>query len=261
MRNIDATALLVVGHGTRSAQGRAEFQELLALISQQLKTGTVHGCFLEMAQPNIPAALQRLAQQGFRDVVVLPLLLFAAGHAKLDIPREARQAAAKWGLQLTFAAPLGTHPQLMELSAYRFREAVKSAAVDPEDVLWVLVGRGSRDSSATTHFEQFASLSQQRRRCAAVRHAFLAMADPRLESIAEEARKTPHKVVVAQPHLLFHGELLQRLQRIVNTQDQLTLRQQWLRTEHLGPHRLLAAAVVDRYRQAIGVVGVRCDTH
>ena len=100
----------------------------------------MEGAFLEMAEPNIETAMQRLANRGIQQVVVLPLLLFEAGHAKRDIPRAAQQAAERHGLQLLFASALGTHPRMIELSVQRFHSTIRQAALDPGDVLWVLVG-------------------------------------------------------------------------------------------------------------------------
>lgn len=259
MNGSNCTALLVVGHGTRSPQGLNEYRQLLAHITQKLPHTVVEGGFLEMAEPTIDTAMQRLADRGAHRVVVLPLLLFEAGHAKRDIPRATRRAAQRYGLHASFASPLGIHPRMVELSAQRFHDTIRQNAsdtqgsIDPGDVLWVLVGRGSRDAAATAQFHEFLAERQRITAAGAARAAFLAMATPRIEAVVEEIKDSPLSWVVIQPHLLFAGELLERLQRIVHTQDALSARQQWFMTEHLGCSAWVAEAVVDRFHQALAI--------
>ena len=253
------TALLVVGHGTRSRQGLAEYWDLLALTARNLPDTSVEGCFLEMADPDITTAMQRLARRGARRAVVMPLLLFDAGHARRDIPREARQAAKRYGLQLLFASPLGNHPQMVELSARRFRDAIRQGDFDPRDVLWVFVGRSDRDPKTTRQFREFLADRQRITPVGDARGAFLAMTNPRIESLVDEISNYPLKWVVVQPHLLFAGELFERLQRIVHTQDQLYGRQQWLMADHLGCDQLVAAVVTDRFHQALANTEVQSE--
>ena len=181
----------------------------------------MQGCFLELAEPNIDNAMQRLAERGVKQAVVMPLMLFEAGHAKRDIPLAAKQAAQRYGLHIRFATALTNHPRLLELSAQRFREAISTDDIDPQEVLWIFVGRGSRDPEASAKFHEFLENRRQLTPVGESQGAFLAMASPRFETIAADAGKRPLKWVVVQPHLLFAGELLERLQRMVNTQDNL----------------------------------------
>src|SRR5436190_669000 len=84
--------LLLVGHGTRDAEGLAEFASLARLVMERLPEFAVEPCFLELAEPDIPTAVHRLMASGIRQLTVAPLLLFAAGHAKRDIPMTVAEA-------------------------------------------------------------------------------------------------------------------------------------------------------------------------
>ncbi len=255
MERSHRTALLVVGHGTHRQQGLAEFWALLTQTAAKLPAITVQGCFLERADPDIPAAMRRLARRGAQHVVVVPLLLFDARHAKQDIPRVARQAAQQWGVSTQFAPALGQHARIVELSTRRFQDAIRPRRVDTRDVLWILVGRGNRDPEAIRQFHCFLAERQRNTPVAAARSAFLAMAYPHIESVVEETQKHPLPWVVIQPHLLFAGELLTRLQRTVSVRDRAGGRQQWIMTDHLGVDRLVVAAIVDRFLQASVATG------
>src|SRR5436190_70542 len=84
--------LLLVGHGTRDSAGLAEFRELHRLLVERAGELPVESCFLELAEPNISAGIEALLARGVRQIVVAPLLLFAAGHAKRDIPEGVADA-------------------------------------------------------------------------------------------------------------------------------------------------------------------------
>ena len=72
--------------------------------------------FLEMTDPPAGPVLDELAAAGCRRVVVLPLVLLGAGHAKSDVPAvvlEARQRHP--GLHVHFGSPLGITRDLVEV--------------------------------------------------------------------------------------------------------------------------------------------------
>jgi len=245
------TALLVVGHGTRSKPAQREFRQVVSQVAQRLPIVAVEGCYLEMLRPDIGEGIERLASRGASQVVVVPLLLFAASHVKRDIPHAAARAAARWGLSLLLATPLGCHPQLVELSAERFRETLQPDVVAPQQIAWILVGRGSRDPLALADFYEF--LAQRRRQTpvGVARAAFLAMTHPSIESAFCDVAALPHAWVVVQPHLLFSGELSNRLERMVKQQERPGARQRWLMAPPLGGDRRVAAVVVDRFRNTL----------
>ena len=89
------TGLLLVGHGTRSRQGEGEFLEVAEQVSRRLTGVCVEPACLELTELTIPQGVSRLVERGARQIVVVPLLLFAAGHAKRDIPAAAEAAALR----------------------------------------------------------------------------------------------------------------------------------------------------------------------
>ena len=84
----------------------------------------------------------------------MPLLLFAAAHAKHDIPAAVQLAATAFPELTTHQLPhLACHPLLLELSALRYRQSLADAekagqkAIAASDTLLVLIGRGSLDET------------------------------------------------------------------------------------------------------------------
>lgn len=82
----DRPVLLVVAHGSRDPRHSATVRALTGRV-RSLRPGVrVETGFLDFAAPSVPRLLERLASDGVRDVVALPLLLTRAFHAKWDIP-------------------------------------------------------------------------------------------------------------------------------------------------------------------------------
>jgi sirohydrochlorin cobaltochelatase len=257
--------LLLVGHGTRDAAGLAEFRELERLLVERAGELPVSACFLELAEPTIATGIEALLARGVQQLVIAPLLLFAAGHAKRDIPEGVSAAlqelsqtvpAAKTVPIVAQLPPLACHAKLLELSALRYREAKplgehrrrEGFSASPE--ILILVGRGSSDTSAQADLQRFAQLRAEQLLGVQVQACFYALAEPRLGATLASAANSDAGRVVVQPHLLFEGEVRQGIAALAEKYAvRAADRQQWLLCEPLGPHRLLAEALWDQFQQ------------
>jgi sirohydrochlorin ferrochelatase len=79
------TGLLSVGYGSRDALANTEFEALVAEYREARPGYEIAHAYVELARPALPEGLAGLARR-CREVVVLPLFLFAAGHVKNDLP-------------------------------------------------------------------------------------------------------------------------------------------------------------------------------
>lgn len=239
--------VLVVGHGTRDAAGTAEFRALVERLAARLPACPVEPCFLELAEPTIAAGLSRLVERGARRIAVLPLLLFAAGHAKSDVPREVAEAAAAWPeLRLAQGRHLGCDPRLVALSTQRYREAAgPSDPARDAATLLVFVGRGSRDPEANAELARFARLRWEQTPVGWHLACYLAMTEPALERGLELAAGLPFERIVVQPHLLFQGDLLERTRRLVAEAAAARPERTWTVTPHLGPDPALVEILAE----------------
>jgi sirohydrochlorin cobaltochelatase len=190
-------------------------------------------------------------------------MLFAAGHAKKDIPEAVHEAmlealaalppdALSRGEHTRQADHLGLHGDILRLSELRLREALAGQpSVAAEKTLLVLVGRGSSDSAATQEMFEFAAMCQRTAAAADVQTAFLAKASPGVAEVLDRAVAAGFQRVVVQPHLLFGGRLLTALRSLVASYAQRYVDTQWLMTNHLGPAPLLVSAVIDRIAELL----------
>jgi sirohydrochlorin ferrochelatase len=137
----DASILLLVTHGTRSRDGRAQLDDLAAHVQAARPGIRVELCFVDVLEPDLPSALDELAG---RPVVVVPALLSTGHHVQHDIPAATAERA-----YVHVARHLGPHPLLALALAERLRDAVDPI---PESV--VLIGSGSSEPAAGPELEQ-----------------------------------------------------------------------------------------------------------
>nr|MCH9844368.1 CbiX/SirB N-terminal domain-containing protein [Alphaproteobacteria bacterium] len=77
--------IMICGHGSRSNDAVEQFKILVDKITQRMAPTPVDYGFLEFARPTINHGLDQLTKQA-DDILAIPGMLFAAGHAKNDIP-------------------------------------------------------------------------------------------------------------------------------------------------------------------------------
>ncbi|HEY1068814.1 MAG TPA: CbiX/SirB N-terminal domain-containing protein, partial [Pirellulales bacterium] len=73
---------------------------------------------------------------------------------------------------------------------------------------------------------------------------FVAAAEPNYRAALAAAAKSSAKRIVVQPHLLFHGRVFDEVREEVCRASALGPEREWAIAEPLGPHELLAQAVI-----------------
>jgi sirohydrochlorin cobaltochelatase len=249
--------LLLVGHGSREQPGVDELLATAGLVAQMAGESPLESCFLEFARPTIADGFRALAARNVRRIVAVPVMLFAAGHAKRDIPAALAAVAAEYP-QIAFAQAehLGCHPDLLALSKLRYVEALRPRAdVAAHQTACVIVGRGSRDPLATAEMLRFVQLRTEMAPVANAWACFLSMAEPSLEDVLDAAASCGANRIVVQPHLLFDGVLSDRLKDTVDRYARRHPQAEWLVAAHLGASAPLAEAILDRASRVIARSG------
>ncbi|MGX7827047.1 sirohydrochlorin chelatase [Actinokineospora sp. 24-640] len=122
--------LVAVAHGSRDPRSAATVADLLAVVRERARGLDVRGAFLDLSTPRLSEVLATLHAEGHRRVVVAPLLLGRAFHARVDLPALLDEAlAALPGLSVSVADVLGPSP-LLEAAALR---RLADAGVRPGD--------------------------------------------------------------------------------------------------------------------------------
>lgn len=246
-----STGVLLIGHGTRNESGTAEFFRLRDELAAQMPSTPVQAALLEFQEPTIDAGWSMLVEQGVEHIHVAPLLLFAAGHAKQDIPSAIKESQ-KQTPEITYdqCRPLSRHSGILKLVMSRVESCVAQLDTARERTALVMVGRGSYDPCARSDMLILSHLIEHRSHFGCVRTAFYAMSEPKLPDVLEEiANQDLFDAVVIQPHLLFEGRLYQAIAKQVENASEKHPNLKWKISNYLGPHHQVARAIQTRISQ------------
>src|SRR4051794_5402772 len=254
-----SAALLVVGHGSRDADGLEEFWALARHVREAAADLPVGFGFIELAEPLVDAGIDELVARGNTDVVSIPLVLLAAGHLKNDGPAALTRARQRHpGVAFRMGRDLGIDPAVLAVAEDRAREALGD--FDPGSSAVVLVGRGSSDPDAGSDLYKVARLLADGRGLGLVEPAFAGVTRPSVAEALERCRRLGATHIAVVPFFLFTGVLVPRIYaqaaEWASEHPELTV----AAGPHLGPDRRLARLVLERYREALtGPVRMNCD--
>jgi len=143
-----APALVALAHGSRDPRSAATIKALVDEVRAMRPDLRVEPAFLELARPSFGTVVDRLVKGGHDEIVVVPLLLSEAYHAKVDVPTAVAEAVDRHpGLQVRATSVLGLEPRFLEVLDLRMREALRANRVRELDAL-VLAAAGSSDPLA-----------------------------------------------------------------------------------------------------------------
>jgi sirohydrochlorin cobaltochelatase len=259
-------AVLVVGHGTRNPAGAKQLLELVGHMQARASGIHVTGCFLELAEPTIEQAITFLHSIGVKRILVVPVLLFTAAHAREDIPDAVAPIATALGMEVVGQSiSLGTHPSILSLSQVRYREvtALSTGSVCPPGACarvhcasgtcegastamgrigLAMVGRGTSDLIALEHMRQLTELriADGATEVVARETGFFAGGTPNVDGLLELASTWECDTVIVQPHLLFEGELIVQLRSKVKQSQASHPDRRWFIARTLGADPQLA---------------------
>ena len=117
------TAVLLIAHGSKQPAANQDLEWL----ADELRAGGAYApvefAYLQIAQPTIPEAARRCAEQGATEVLMLPYLLSAGVHATRDLERFRQEFAQEYSaIRFVLCAPLGPHPLMVRIVEQRLQE-------------------------------------------------------------------------------------------------------------------------------------------
>ena len=133
--------VMICGHGSRSKSAVTEFAVLAEKLAPMFPDWPVEYGYLEFATPVIKTGLDKLREQGVTHVLAVPGMLFAAGHAKNDIPSVLNTYASEHGITIQYGRELAVDLQMLQAAGDRISAALAEA--EPP-----ALNRRSRPSSA-----------------------------------------------------------------------------------------------------------------
>lgn len=126
--NIAKTAILIVDHGSRSADSNVLLNRVVERFSVRFadEFAIVESAHMELSEPSIATAYANAVRRGAEHIVVCPFFLGPGKHWQEDIPRLVLAAANPFP-QSTYCitAPLGVDDLMLDLIYLRVDESMR----------------------------------------------------------------------------------------------------------------------------------------
>jgi sirohydrochlorin ferrochelatase len=240
-----APALIALAHGSRDPRSAETITALVNEVRTMRPDLRIEPAFLELSKPSFAQAVAKLVRAGHDEIVVVPLLLSEAYHAKVDVPSAvAEQSAKHEGLQIRATRVLGLEPAFLEVLDLRLREALKEARVRELDAL-VLAAAGSSDPLANQAVARLARVWGARHKLP-VKAAFASSAPPATGEAVRSFRVEGRRHIAVASLFLAPGFLPDRAAELAHEAGAVAV------SAPLGAHPELARTVLARY--AVGAV-------
>ncbi|QHQ35736.1 sirohydrochlorin chelatase [Algicella marina] len=207
--------VMICGHGSRSQAAVDEFSVLAEKLPALLPDWPVEYGYLEFANPVIRVGLDKLRAQGCDHILAVPGMLFAAMHAKNDIPTVLNSYAAEHGITVQYARELGVDPRMIRAAAERIEAALATAdakgPVSRHETCLVVIGRGASDPDANSNVSKIARMLWEGMGFGWAEVGYSGVTFPLVEPCLEHVAKLGYKRVVVFPYFLFTGILIDRI--------------------------------------------------
>ncbi len=225
--------LVLTAHGSADPRSAASAHAVAHTVRMLRRGVDVRVAFCEQNFPSLADVLTGCP----RNAVVVPLLLADAYHARVDIPALIAQS----GVDAVQADVLGEDDRLVAVLRQRLTHAGISQ-LDPDvGVLVTAVGSSRPQANARTALVADELMAHTRWTATT---AFATGPTPTLPQAAEVLRRRGATRLVIAPWFLAHGRITDRIADYARAEG-IPM------AEPLGPHRLVADAVLDRFDSAL----------
>lgn len=208
----ERTTLLLTGHGSRNREGNEEIEKFAAQWRTRHPDWRIEVCFIEHAEILVAEGLDRAAQNADR-VVLIPFILNAAGHVKMELPAAVEAARQRHpGVHFVVTRHLGMGREVFEVLQKQLDRLMQALDVpDPHTTGVILLGRGSSDAGANGELARMARWIFEENDHELVDLAFTGVTWPRLETVVQRQVKLGMTQICVVPVYLFTGVLIERI--------------------------------------------------
>ena len=215
-----------------------------------------HG-YLEFARPVLRDGLDALRAKGVDRILAIPAMLFAAGHAKNDIPSVLKTYTAETGLPIDYGRELGVDRLMVAAAGARIQEALDRSndQVPISETLLVVVGRGSSDPDANSNVAKVTRMLVEGFGFGWGETVYSGVTFPLVEPGLRHVVRLGFRRVVVAPYFLFSGVLVSRIRQHTDrvAEDHSSI--EFLAADYLGDH----PKVLETFRERVEEV-IRGDT-
>ncbi len=254
--------VMLCGHGSRNRKAVVEFANLSQHLKNRLPHYPVEFGYLEFAKPIIRDGLDKLRAEGATRILAVPGMLFAAGHAKNDIPSVLNAYAEQNHVRIDYGKELGIDPKMMRAAADRIQQAIDAAPanVEKHETVLLVVGRGASDPDANSNVAKVMRILWEGFGFGWGEVAYSGVTFPLVEPALEHITKLGFKRIIVFPYFLFTGVLVQRIYMATDAVATRHPNIEFLKAPYLNDHPAVVETFVERIEQIItGDIAMNCQ--
>lgn len=277
----DGQGIMICGHGSRDQDAVDEFAELAIALRRRFTSVPVEYGYLEFARPIIRDGLDRLRARGVREVLAVPGMLFAAGHAKNDIPSvlntyqtsvrqggDMAQGQVDPGFTIRYGRELGIDPRMLRAAGERVDSAIARAdaacatgdTISRHDTLLLVVGRGASDPDANSNVAKVSRMLWEGLGLGWAETAYSGVTFPLTEPGLRHAVRLGFRRIVVFPYFLFTGILVKRIYDAVDRVAADFPEIAFVKAGYLRDHPQVIETMVDRVQEIVhGTGNMNCQ--
>ncbi len=245
--------VMVCGHGSRSQAAVDEFAVLAERLRLHFPDWPVEYGYLEFANPVMRDGLDKLRNAGCDHILAVPGMLFAAMHAKNDIPTVLNTYAAKHNITVEYGRELGVDPKMLRAASDRIQEAIDAA---PDDVplhetCLVVIGRGASDPDANGNVSKVARLLAEGMGFGWMEVGYSGVTFPLVEPCLDHVAKLGYKRVIVFPYFLFTGVLIDRIYGFTDAATARYPAIDFIKAGYLNDHDAVIETFAERVREIV----------
>ena len=248
----EKTGIMICGHGSRNQNAMIQFAHIADRLRARYEGVPMEHGYLEFANPVLSHGLDKLREQGVKKCLAVPAMLFAAGHAKNDIPSVLNMYQARHTeMEIVYGRELGLDTRMVRAAAARIEESIAGAGkeVSLEDTLLMVVGRGTSDPDANSNIGKITRLLWEGFGFGWAETCYSGVTFPLVKPGLEHAAKLGYRRVIVFPYFLFTGVLVKR---IYAQTDEIAERYptiEFLKAPYLNDHEYVLDTLVERIEE------------
>ena len=248
--------VMICGHGSRSKSAVTEFAVLAEKLAPIFPDWPVEYGYLEFAMPVINTGLDKLRAKGVTHVLAVPGMLFAAGHAKNDIPSVLNAYAAKHDIVIQYGRELAVDLQMLQAAGDRISSAIGAAdqqgtPVPVAETCLVVIGRGSSDPDANSNISKISRMLWEGMGFGWAEVGYSGVTFPLVQPCLEHIARLGYRRIVVFPYFLFSGILIDRIYGFTDEVAAAYPDIEFVKAGYLNDHPKVIATFADRVSEIL----------
>ena len=226
------TGILLVGHGSRIPYNKRVIKEVAEKYAKTMPEYNVEIGFMELVEPNIPTAFNKLKKTGVKRIIVNPIFLAHGMHTKVDIPtiltlepmkieghhhshshghhhhhdRQAKSEPVEFDGEIIYLEPLGADDKIVDIVEERIKtELSKYPDASGENTGILLAGHGSSLPYNNEVIETIAEKYIERTPGYPIEAGFMRLSKPSIPESFNKIKDTGVERVIVVPVFLAEG--------------------------------------------------------